>query len=293
MARRMLVFGGKSFIPRLGDLLLNQTVNVLLVMYLGAAALALYARPRSLVRHVQTLVERFAFVLTPTASSLHVMRRKEELQRLMIKATAYAAYIALPLVLTLMILGGPILRCWMGAHYERGLVLAILALGYLPRLIQRPVVTILAGMNAHGLPGLANFIAGVLSVVLAIVGLSYFGCGLVGVAVAVVSPLVLANGFCVPLYACRRLEMPMGQYVKSALGGPLLCGAVFGLTLAITRISFLEHPVLSLLGGMLLGGPVLGALYWYHAVPAPFRRKVLERVRVVCHSFYIRGTLRF
>jgi O-antigen/teichoic acid export membrane protein len=76
-AKKILLFGGKSILTTLSRLLLYQTSSLLVVGYLGPAVLATYSRPNSLINHAMTIVNKFAFVLTPTASYLHARGQKK------------------------------------------------------------------------------------------------------------------------------------------------------------------------------------------------------------------------
>jgi O-antigen/teichoic acid export membrane protein len=274
-ARRMLGFGSKTFIPHIAELLMSQTIAILVMAYLGPAPLAHFARPRSLVRHVRLLVMKYALVLTPTASSLEAMELRTKLQALLITAGRTALYIALPLIATLILLGGPILRLWMGPSYELGLLLAVLAGGHLALIAFLPVRTVLQGLNAHGRPGLANLIAAVLAV-----GLGAFvldqGWGIVGVAVAISLPLTLANGLYVPAYACRRLGVPLKRFLLETTRGPVLCAVPFCLCLGAARIALPGKPFAGLALGLATGGAVLIPLYWRYALPAPLKAKLIK-----------------
>jgi len=280
VAWSMLTFGGKSFVPQVGDLLQNQTISILILAYLGPAALALYSRPRALVRHVQALVTKFSRVLTPTASSLQAMGQLEELRELLVKGTRYGAYIALPMVLGLTVLGGPLLELWMGPRYTQGAwVLAVLAVGHLAMLGQRPVLSVLKGMNAHGLPGVANLLAAIASIALGILALGPLRLGLVAAALAVTVPLTIANGLYVPVYACRRLDLPLVRYVFESLRGPILCGIPFGGCLVAARVIYADRPFVALAVGTAVGAVVLAGLYWCFVLPASLKRTLIGLVR--------------
>ena len=129
-ARTMLGFGSKNFIPRLGQLLLNQAVNVMIIAHLGPAALALYARPRALLRHVMTLLQKYALVFVPTVGSLQGSGKQHDVYELAIKASRYGACISLPLILVLVLSGDHLLQVWMGETYSQSLLIAVLALGH-------------------------------------------------------------------------------------------------------------------------------------------------------------------
>ncbi|MDD1677761.1 MAG: oligosaccharide flippase family protein, partial [Methanomicrobiales archaeon] len=155
----LFVFGGKTLIPSVSNLLLNQTTSILILSYLGPAALALYSRPRSLVYRVDVLVRTMAMILIPTTSSLESTGNLREIRELVVKSAQYSLYMALPIVLVLVIFGGPVMQFWMGPRYSNGLVPAILAAGYLPVLVHLPGLYTLIGLNAHGRAGAARLVA--------------------------------------------------------------------------------------------------------------------------------------
>jgi O-antigen/teichoic acid export membrane protein len=280
MMRKMLAFSGKTLIPNIGGLLIAQTISILIVGYMGAAALALYTRPRSLIRQVTALVEKFAYVLTPTASSLQAMGQHQDLKNLYVSATRFGTYIALPLVILLVVCGDLILEIWMGPDYREGLVLTILAVGHLTWIVQLPVRNLLAGLNAHGRPGMANFIAAIISAAAAILVLGYFDGGLVGAALCVTVPLTVANGVYVPLYACRRIGISLWSYIRDSTRGPILCGIPFALCLMAGRFLYPDRALGALLCGGCTGTVVMATLYWRWVVPGQVKRSVSQWLRL-------------
>ena len=277
-ATQMLGFGGKSFVHTRTDLLLNQTTNILIVAYLGPAALAVYARPMALIRHVTTIVNKFAWVLGPTVSSLHAVGQIDKLRELLVEGTRYAACIALPLSLTLLIMGDPILGIWMGSHYEHGLLVGILAIGYFPTIVQEAVLAVLWGMNAHGRAGLAKLATAVCASVTAIIVLGPLGHGLAGAALAVTVPLTITNGVYVPIRACRELQIPFLRYVVDAIQIPVLCALPFALCLLGARLAGVGGPLVVLASGTGLGGTILAVLYWKYVLPPRLRDKLKRRL---------------
>ncbi|NQU75669.1 MAG: oligosaccharide flippase family protein [Planctomycetes bacterium] len=279
-AREMLAFGIKTFIPRLGELLANQTVSIILLSWLGPASLAFFSRPGSLVRNLRTFVARFSFVLVPTVSSLQAANQHGQLQDLFVKASRYSAYLVLPIVLALTILGGPLIMVWMGSEkYNLPILTAVLALGQCAFVIQLPIVSVLTGMNAHGRAGLANFVASACAVVLALLAVGPLGWGLVGAAVAVAIPLTVANAFYIPLHACRRLDIPVARYFRQAYAGPILCTVPYCLCLVAVRVIFNDRPKTMLLSAAAAGAVVLAITYWRSALPPSFKSRLSDGLR--------------
>jgi len=274
--RRMFVFGAKALIPSVSNLLLNQTTSILIVVYLGPSALALYARPRSLVRHLYTLVHKMAMTLTPIASSMQSVDNMEAIRDLLIKSVRYSLYMALPMVTVVVVFGGPILRLWMGPRYANDLVPAILAIGYLTTISQIAVMMILVGINSHGRAGMAHLVASLCSVGLTVLALRYLRWGIVGAAVAVTFPLTIMNVVYLPSLICRRVELAVGGYLLSVAAGPVLHVFPFAVCLVTARIHFQSEPLVGLAWGGCGGAALLAAIYWRCVLPDRMRAKILR-----------------
>lgn len=273
-AREMFRFGGKTIINVLSYLLLYQGTNVIITAHLGAAALALFARPMALIRHVGTFIQKFAFVLTPTVSSMDAATgQHEKLRELFLKSVRYSAHLALPLVLFLALLGDAVLHVWMGPHYAQGNVMAVLALGHLMGITHAPMVHILIGLDKHGRVALAFFSAAVLGAGLVVTALVVFDTGLLGAAIAMTLSLTIGPGIYIPLYACRQLGFPMAQYLVGVWGRPVLCVAPFATCLVAARLLFADRPWMQLAFTGIVGGPVLGVTYYTWVVPAHVRKQ--------------------
>ncbi len=279
---RMVTFGGKSILPDLGGLLEYQAINVLITKCLHVTMLAVYARPLALVRQASTLVERFAFVLTPTASSLKATQCNSALRDLLTKATRAGLYLALPMVLGLSIMGDLLLQVWMGDEYaaqSTWYLLIVLAVGHLAYMVHLPIRNILAGLNAHGRLGIANFISALVSAGGATVALLYFEKGLLSVALAVTVPMTLVNGIYVPIYACRQLKMDVTKYAIACTRGPFLCAIPFSACLIGGKYAFPENAWWALLSGSAAGGLVLLPLYWKLVLPQKIKDKLTGKVK--------------
>ncbi|MEJ2703920.1 MAG: oligosaccharide flippase family protein, partial [Sedimentisphaerales bacterium] len=264
--RNVFVFGGKTLIPSVSNLLLNQTTSILIVAYLGPAALALYTRPRSLTYHIDALVRKMAMVLIPTTSSLQNTANLKGIQELLVKSVRYSLHMVLPIILVLVIFGGPIMQFWMGPRYANGILPAILAAGMLVALAQGPLMMILAGMNAHGRAGLGQLIASLCSVGLTVLALGFLKWGIIGVAVAVTLPLTILNMTYLPYLACQRVNLNVKHYFLSVASEPVLHTLPFALCALIARLVFRTQMLLSLVvcGA---GIAILAILYWRRVLP--------------------------
>jgi O-antigen/teichoic acid export membrane protein len=279
-SRNVLVFGGKTLIPSVSQLLLDQTASIFIVAYLGPAALALFARPRSLLHHVDTMVRKMAMVLIPTASSLQSMGNVKEIQGLLIKAVQYSCCMVLPVVAILAVYGDVIMGLWMGPDYANAVVLAILALGFLTNMAQQPLRMILAGMNAHGRAGIGELVASLCSVAATLVMLGVIHWGLVGVALAMTIPLTIMNLLYLPFLARQRTGIGLRRYCLSTAVRPVICVLPFLVCLIVARYVFAEKPFVALLLGVATGTLILFILYWRSVVPRRMKSQVLRNLGI-------------
>lgn len=272
-------FGLKTLLPDIGDLLSNQTFNLLIVWFLGPAALATYARPMALVRMIQTFARRYSFTLTPTASSLQAMNADNEIRESFINSCQTGSYIVFPMVAVLCIMGGPLLQAWMGPEYANNLLPAILALGYLPFLLQLPINSLLQGLNSHGRPGLYKFMASVAGIAFAFVALALFHSSVTVAAAALFLPFWVSELIATPRFAARRHGFSLRQYWLSGVIKPLLIMTPMIACLLIFRFTYAIRPVLMLLVGVPAGLLCFTVSYWFFGASEEFRKKVVNYIR--------------
>ena len=277
--RQLLTFGGKTVVDALSRLLLFQANNLMVATYMGAATLAVFARPGALVRHGETLINKFAFVLTPAASSLKSSGKRDELRALFLDSTRFAAYIVVPMAITLALLGDLIMYLWMGPDYDPGPVLLILVAGYFLPMTQRPALQVLMGMNLHGWVGISSLVMALLGLSMSYTSLAVMGWGLPGAALSVAIPLMLGKGLFTATYACRQLGVTASEYLRKSFLGPLACGLPYAVALLIGRSLFQGSAAASFCGGLAVGGIVLGPLYWRVALPTSIKGRVARVVR--------------
>lgn len=272
-AREMLGFGGKAFLTYISQLLMNSSVSLLIAGHLGPAALALYQRPVSLVRNFQVFVNKYAMVFSPTISSFQGAGRRSEVRSLALKATRYGIYLSLPVLLLLVVFGGEVMRAWMGGRYADRMLIAVVVAGLSSQISYIPLYGALVGLNLHGTYGIANLIAASTAFVGSYVALGVLHTGVLGVAVAVAVPLTIVSGVYLPVYACRRLEIPAGTFWREVWRGPVLCALPYLACLVGARL-LLRDPLHALVAGVGSGGLLLAIAYWRTALPDRWKARI-------------------
>lgn len=271
----VITFGGKTMLGAVSRVLLYQTNAALVGYYLGVESLAIFARSRSLVLTVDRILLKMGMVFTPRASFLQARGDKSALQRSLYISVEYSLYIAIPAVLLLTILGGPILEVWMGGKFSRPGLLAILAAGHLIPLSQRGTYHILMGMGRHGWPALAQFIAALLGTALAVLLLGWSDLGLVGAAVAIVLPITVVDAVILPMVARRNLGIDMGHFLYRTWARPVTVALPFAAVLLVCRVLPMPNVAATVGLAVTLGAAVYGAVCWRFVLTPTQRTRVL------------------
>lgn len=271
-------YSAKSLTPRVADLLSNQSLAILIGTFLGPAMLAIYSRPKNLIRHLHTLAAKCGYILVPTASSLQARSDQQDLRKTFKDATVLISFLTMPVVMVFAICGDDLIRLWMGAEYvHRGLV-RVLAIGCFSSLVQEPVWAILAGINQHGKIAFARLSGAICAVVFVWIGLARLRWGLCEAAVAFALPQIAVEALITPLLACRVLSVPLREYYWATYVKPFICAAPFAGGLLAADLTFCNFPGFSVLLGVASMWFLL-ACYWRKVAPAPLRDRVSLTMR--------------
>jgi O-antigen/teichoic acid export membrane protein len=271
--KELYVYSGKTLLPTISELLLNQTVVVLITRNIGLSALAIFMRPRSLLRQIDSLERKMAMILIPTTSSLESCGDMKEIENLLVKSARYSMYLVIPTVLVLVIFGGEVMRLWMGADFANWILPAVFAVGFVGTAIQTPILYMLEGMNAHGKAGVGQFIGSALSAAAVLIALRFFHGGLTAAALAITIPLFIVNVLYLPMLLCRRLGHGLGSFYRKVAVAPLLHTIPFAICLGIGRWLFDARPIAAMVV-CAVGCVALGIFYWRSVLPPSLKSSI-------------------
>ena len=280
-------YGIKSLVPSVANLLSNQALSLLIVVFIGPASLAIFSRSRSLMTTMRSLAARFGMIVVPIASGLQARNDRAALQETLLTTPAIISSLALPVLIVLGLLGNHLMRIWMGQSYIQPGLLAILTMGTYATLVQEPVWSVLCGMNCHGQTALAKLIAAGASMILLTVGLWGLHWGLRGAAVCFVLPQVIVDGFVTSWYACRIVGVSKRRYLWCTFVRPFLCVAPFAATLA-AGAELLQAFPLSAVAMITAGAVVSGLFYLRWLVPPLMRKYLADTFRIIILNISVR-----
>ena len=271
-------FAAKNLLPRVADMLVNQSTSLLLTAFMGPAALAIFARPRSLPKHVRTLIAKFSAILIPSASALQAREEHEALRDMLLRRSEQAACLSVPALLWLAILGGPFITLWMGPEYYVPWIVPALSVGYLATLVQDPVWAIMSGLNKHGRIALMKVGGALACAACVAVALIFAENKLLACAFSLTVPLILVDGWLVPAMACRELGVALGDFYRVALWKPLKVFAPSGLCLLAARLIFPHEAFKCLAFAGVVGGSVFVGTFYLMVVPERIRANLRGRL---------------
>ena len=274
--RQMIVFGLKGVMGGIPYLIVLQGTSLLIAGNLGPEALAVFSRPLALIRNVEMFILKFAAVLTPTTGSLQSSGRLDDIAEMLITSTRTAAYLAIPILVFFAFSGDAILTVWMGSHYQPGMVLPILSVGLFLPLLRQSVMSILMGMDRHGMIGFISLVLTSVSFALSALMVESTGWTLDAASLVVGISLTLGMGLTVMIFGCLKLKVSLTYFWGQVIKGPVLCSVPFALSLMVCRKMFAGKPALEVVAGIFCAIGLLGPLYWRYVIPEMARKKTVD-----------------
>jgi O-antigen/teichoic acid export membrane protein len=287
VAREMVGFGGKGYVNVIAHMLVNQTSSVLVASTFGVGALAVFTRPRSLVRSLASVIQTNSMVMVPMVGAMEAAGEIAEIRQLAISASRYAAFFCLPVIIVLCILGSDIVRLWMGDAYANQTLITLFAVSGMAEASCYPLYRVIMGLNRHGRLAFMNVAAAVVTVIGTSAALLIFQADLGWVAAVVAIPSLIVNAFLLPRYAAHALDIRFGSLFWSIWSKPLFCclpGAIgFFVVAMLSPEPGLKRLVMA--GAVAVLGS--GWFYWQHAVPKSIREKtdsLIKRLKSGSHA---------
>lgn len=277
-AGELFQFGLKGVIGLVYNLVIIQGTSILVASFLGPAALAILSRPLSLIRHSETIVNKFALVLTPTAGSMQGSGNDEGVRDLYCQSARLGAFLSLPILLFMSILGDPILGLWMGERYEHGVLMSILSVGFFLPISLQSVFTILTGLNLHGKVGITSSGASIAVFGIGVLVLPSIGWDLNKAAALIAISATVGVGIIRPIYGCSKLGISPVRFFITTFMMPIFCNLPFLVCLIINRELITGRPLVSVVTGAASAAILLVPIYWRAIVPNDKRTEIQEKI---------------
>src|SRR5262249_9447219 len=154
-------------------------------------------------------------------------RALERLRAMMIDGTRIALTLVFGITVCLMTFASPLITRWMGPEfYASVLPLHVLAVTGIVLVGQGPADDILLGTGGHRLVAYVALGEAFFNLVLSVVLVRYYG--IVGVAIGTAVPVAVANLLILLPAACRRVQLSVGDFVRTVAVAPGVGAIVAG-----------------------------------------------------------------
>lgn len=219
---------------------LNYQLDELVIgMFMGSAAVAVWAVAERIISGTQRLTNQLNGVLFPVVVDSDATSRQQVLQQVLLQGTRLSLAMVLPIAATLILLAEPLLHAWLGGAAPAMLgavpVMQILAIAVVIRVGNATATTVLKGAGRHRMLAFVNLGTGLANVALSIALIGPYG--LTGVAWGTLVPIALSATFILYPAACRRVGVPVRHaFVRSVLPATWPALVVLGVGFWFSRL---------------------------------------------------------
>ena len=237
---------------------LNYQLDQLVIgVFLGPAAVAVWAPAERIISGVQRLTNQLNGVLFPTIVDSDASQQQDRLQQILLQGTRLSLAMVVPVATALIVLAGPLVNAWLGKNAAQVAgcipVIQILAVAVVIRVGNSTGNTLLKGSGEHRTVAWVNLGTGLVNALLSIALIKRFG--LTGVAWGTLIPIAAAALFILYPAACRRVRVPLSraftQSVFPALWPALAMAGVLMLMRRISAGTLLAVGIEAVAGGVL------------------------------------------
>jgi O-antigen/teichoic acid export membrane protein len=248
--------------------------EILIGVFLSAAAVTYYAIAGSLLQYLSQLIGTMTQVLHPYASEQDAKADSRALQRIVVLGTKACMMIALPASLTFMLVGRQFTHLWMGANYAEvaGPLIVVLSIGRLFWLSQSSNGNVLLGAGRHKLLTITSLATGVAGIVLGSILIQKLG--LFGLALGLTIPMVVTQGLILPSLTVRTLSVPPGEYLREGYLQPLVATIPYALALAALMLAVRPGSLIALGLTVFAALPLLAAGMYFGCL-SPLQRQMI------------------
>lgn len=254
--KELIVFGFKSFVQGIATRVENATDVLVIGLIMGPAMVPFYSIPANLTQHIRGLGWTLTHAFMPLFSGLSAKEENDIIRQLFLLSSRYVVSILLAMGIGALLLGVPFISVWLGPEFGKKaewLIVFLVFFTVLP-FINPFASRYLTAINKHGIFAKLTPIAAVINITLSLVLVHPYG--LEGVAFASVVPGLIF----VPLYlryTCRHLNLPVREYLVSAVLPGFIPASIMALVLLVVGEYLVYDSYTDI-----LAGAVLSSLSW-------------------------------
>jgi O-antigen/teichoic acid export membrane protein len=211
--REIMGYGLQTSIINVAGVIVQRIDAVVIAIVLGARMVTVYVIGQSLVTYLTQGVSAITLALTPFFADLHAKEDADRTRWLFFAGTRAASLATGLIAGGLASFGAPFIARWVGAHYVQGVwydrsdsVLLILLAAMIPRLLHSAAAQYLFGSNKQAYLAKLFVVEGIANLALSLALVRPFG--LAGVAIGTALPSLVSQGWFLPRFVARAMDVP-------------------------------------------------------------------------------------
>lgn len=214
---------------------LNYSTDAVVVgVFLGTSAVAVWAVAQRLIEIVQRITDQLNSVLFPVVVDSSTVQRLDRLQQILIQGTRLSLAMVVPLATVLGLTARPLVMVWVGPEFSGSVnVIYILSAVVALRVGNATSAVILKGADLHRFLAVSNLSMAAGNLVLSVLLIRWYG--LIGVAVGTLIPMIVISMLVVFPAACRRVKLPALTVVRKSVWPATWPAIVMGSFVLLTR----------------------------------------------------------
>ncbi len=257
--KKMISYSLQTLLWSLSYTIRDRLGIIVIGLTMAPTAVAIYAIPIMIMQAFYSLIQAFASVTKPAASSFLAQQKHLETQKLVLRGNRLVASLVFPVFIFLLIFGKPLIVIWINQFgFESAWpLLIVLISGELFTMAQLVSAYVLIGMGRQGPVAYSSLGVAASSALLMFVSAKFTNLGLWGIALASGIPALIYGSVFIPLFTCRTIQCKFSTYINNTLARPLGASAPFAIVLATISMKSSPQTAFDLGGVILISIPAL------------------------------------
>lgn len=276
--RLLFHFSSMNVISMIAGRVNTTSAPLIIGFFLGPATVPFFEIASRLIAKADSLTKGVNAVALPVASQLDAEKRRRDLVQLLILLPRSLVAMAMIIAMVLVTMGDRFIELWIGPEYVAAAypVLCILTAAFVISMISGGVRATLAGSGRIAYLAKVSVLGAVLSVVMQLVFIQFWG--LLGVAWSLLVTNIVVDAIVLPIVACRTHKYPLARYLPQTLLRPLVA-TLPAAALGWFLVTFLPpSQMLELLAEMAIAASVAAIAAFFVCLDTSLRATVLRSV---------------
>lgn len=209
-------YSWKTFIAQLADILRFRVDSFVIAGFLNLNFVTYYAVGANLIDYFCNFIVNTVGIMSPVFSKYEGRGNYDLIRKRLLEVTKMSIIISVFIGASLMFYGKAFILRWMGSDFESSYyVIFILCIPYIIALMQNPGIGMLYGISRHNYFTVANFVEGLLNLILSLILVKYYG--IYGVAMGTSIAMMIFKLIFQPIYTCRAINLSVYKYYFETL----------------------------------------------------------------------------